>query len=100
MNARSSRSHVIFRLCIESKLRKDSELDSSDKSGHAKKPDGFVGAGTKSGSEKGGGDEDVANENVLVSVLNLVDLAGSERVAKTGAEGQRAKKVRQLTSLY
>ncbi|CAL6348871.1 unnamed protein product [Bathycoccus prasinos] len=91
MNARSSRSHVIFRLCIESKLRKDSELDSSDKSGHAKKPDGFVGAGTKSGSEKGGGDEDVANENVLVSVLNLVDLAGSERVAKTGAEGQRAK---------
>ncbi|CAL6350934.1 unnamed protein product [Bathycoccus prasinos] len=91
MNARSSRSHVIFRLCIESKLRKDSELDSSDKSGHAKKPEGFVGTGTKSGSEKGGGDEDVANENVLVSVLNLVDLAGSERVAKTGAEGQRAK---------
>ena len=91
MNARSSWSHVIFRLCIESKLRKDSELDSSDKSGHAKKPDGFVEHRTKSGSEKGGGDEDVANENVLVSVLNLVDLAGSERVAKTGAEGQRAK---------
>ena len=54
MNARSSRSHVIFRLCIESKQRN-------------------------------------ANENVLVSILNLVDLAGSERVAKTGAEGQRAK---------
>ena len=92
MNARSSRSHVIFRLCIESKLRKDSELDSSDKSGNAKKIDGMGVAGTKSGSKKGGaGEEDVANENVLVSVLNLVDLAGSERVAKTGAEGQRAK---------
>ena len=92
MNARSSRSHVIFRLCIESKLRKDSELDSSDKSGNAKKTDGMGVAGTKSGSKKGGaGEEDVANENVLVSVLNLVDLAGSERVAKTGAEGQRAK---------
>jgi centromeric protein E len=92
MNARSSRSHVIFRLCIESKLRKDSELDSSDNSGNAKKTDGMGVAGTKSGSKKGGaGEEDVANENVLVSVLNLVDLAGSERVAKTGAEGQRAK---------
>jgi centromeric protein E len=92
MNARSSRSHVIFRLCIESKSRKDSELDSSDKSGNAKKTDGMGVAGTKSGSKKGGaGEEDVANENVLVSVLNLVDLAGSERVAKTGAEGQRAK---------
>ncbi|CAL6336683.1 unnamed protein product [Bathycoccus prasinos] len=87
MNAREVPGRTLFSGC----LRKDSELDSSDKSGHAKKPDGFVGAGTKSGSEKGGGDEDVANENVLVSVLNLVDLAGSERVAKTGAEGQRAK---------
>jgi hypothetical protein len=26
-----------------------------------------------------------------VSTLTLVDLAGSERIAKTGAEGQRAK---------
>ena len=92
MNARSSRSHVIFRLCIESKIRKDSELGvntgSSDKLSNSKKADS-VEDGAKNGSKKG--NEDVANENVLVSVLNLVDLAGSERVAKTGAEGQRAK---------
>ena len=28
---------------------------------------------------------------IRVSTLTLVDLAGSERIAKTGAEGQRAK---------
>lgn len=31
---------------------------------------------------------------IRVSTLTLVDLAGSERIAKTGAEGQRMKEVR------
>ncbi|KAJ1678465.1 hypothetical protein EV182_003995, partial [Spiromyces aspiralis] len=78
MNERSSRSHTIFRIIIESRERlepgddddKDSQMMGSsfadDENG------GFTGA-------------------VKVSCLNLVDLAGSERVGQTGAEGQRLK---------
>ncbi|KAL2574707.1 hypothetical protein AAZV13_17G202700 [Glycine max] len=62
MNVRSSRSHTIFRMVIESKA-KDSN-SSNDCS---------------------------INDVVRVSVLNLVDLAGSERIAKTGADGVRLK---------
>ncbi|KAJ6344833.1 hypothetical protein OIU76_006380 [Salix suchowensis] len=62
MNARSSRSHTIFRMVIESK-RKDAN-SSGDYS---------------------------TTDAVRVSVLNLVDLAGSERIAKTGAGGVRLK---------
>ncbi|XP_042463373.1 kinesin-like protein KIN-7L [Zingiber officinale] len=62
MNARSSRSHTIFRMVIESSARDSMES------------------------------EDVSNaEAIRVSVLNLVDLAGSERIAKTGAGGARLK---------
>ncbi|CAN0905782.1 Kinesin-like protein KIN-7N [Linum grandiflorum] len=62
MNARSSRSHTIFRMVIESKgkLTNSSSVYSS-------------------------------SDAVRVSVLNLVDLAGSERIAKTGAGGVRLK---------
>ncbi|KAL0325354.1 UNVERIFIED_CONTAM: Kinesin-like protein KIN-7N [Sesamum radiatum] len=62
MNARSSRSHTIFRMVIESK-GKDNKCNTSSTSDDA----------------------------IRVSVLNLVDLAGSERVAKTGAGGVRLK---------
>ncbi|XP_043708094.1 kinesin-like protein KIN-7N [Telopea speciosissima] len=62
MNARSSRSHTIFRMVIESK-------------------------GTDSISS---GDYS-SSDAIRVSVLNLVDLAGSERIAKTGAGGVRLK---------
>ncbi|KAJ9674171.1 hypothetical protein PVL29_023616 [Vitis rotundifolia] len=62
MNARSSRSHTIFRMVIESK-EKDSNY-SSDYS---------------------------STDAIRVSVLNLVDLAGSERIEKTGAGGVRLK---------
>ncbi|GJP48827.1 hypothetical protein CLOM_g8107 [Closterium sp. NIES-68] len=61
MNEKSSRSHAIFRMVIESR-----EIT----------PEGSA---------------DAATDAVLVSSLNLVDLAGSERVAKTGAEGSRLK---------
>ncbi|KAF5177436.1 Kinesin-like protein kin-7o [Thalictrum thalictroides] len=61
MNVYSSRSHTIFRMIIESRLR--TEDDNIGNSCDA----------------------------VRVSVLNLVDLAGSERAAKTGAEGMRLK---------
>ncbi|XP_073031375.1 kinesin-like protein KIN-7N [Primulina eburnea] len=62
MNARSSRSHTIFRMVIESN-QKDTT------------------------SSKGSSSDDA----IRVSVLNLVDLAGSERVAKTQAGGVRLK---------
>ncbi|KAF2324234.1 hypothetical protein GH714_010965 [Hevea brasiliensis] len=62
MNIRSSRSHTIFRMVIESK-GKDSNSSTNYSSSDA----------------------------IRVSVLNLVDLAGSERIAKTGAGGVRLK---------
>jgi len=61
MNARSSRSHSIFRLVVESKERSVCN-----------------------------GEED-ADGGVLVGSLNLVDLAGSESVRHTGATGDRQK---------
>ncbi|KAF3323771.1 kinesin-related protein 11 [Carex littledalei] len=62
MNARSSRSHTIFRMVIESRAK-----------------------------EENSSKEDTITDAIRVSVLNLVDLAGSERIAKTGAEGVRLK---------
>ncbi|KAK9097129.1 hypothetical protein Sjap_022626 [Stephania japonica] len=63
MNARSSRSHTIFRMVIESKGK---DITSS-------------------------GDYSSGSDAIRVSVLNLVDLAGSERIVKTGAGGARLK---------
>ncbi|XP_076889484.1 kinesin-like protein KIN-7N [Bidens hawaiensis] len=62
MNARSSRSHTIFRMVIESK-----------------------------GKDSGSNEYSTLDDAIRVSVLNLVDLAGSERIAKTGAGGVRLK---------
>ena len=62
MNAQSSRSHAIFRLVIESTVKK--------------------------GVEHVGSAEDNAFRQ---SYLNLVDLAGSERTKDTGASGQTLK---------
>jgi centromeric protein E len=61
MNERSSRSHTIFRVTIESRNQPNGEEDEEE--------DGAV----------------------LVSTLNLVDLAGSESVRHTGATGERQK---------
>ncbi|XP_076927211.1 kinesin-like protein KIN-7N isoform X2 [Bidens hawaiensis] len=62
MNVRSSRSHTIFRMVIESK-----------------------------GKDSASNDYSTLDDAIRVSVLNLVDLAGSERIAKTGAGGVRLK---------
>ncbi|KAG7258194.1 hypothetical protein CRUP_034601 [Coryphaenoides rupestris] len=61
MNQRSSRSHTIFRMILESRERSD----------------------PSSGENSDGA--------IIVSHLNLVDLAGSERASQTGAEGARFK---------
>ncbi|XP_078482465.1 uncharacterized protein LOC100184032 [Ciona intestinalis] len=63
MNDRSSRSHTIFKMIIESRERVDFNR-------------------TREVSD------DTA---VKVAQLNMVDLAGSERASQTGAEGQRLK---------
>ncbi|EGB03792.1 hypothetical protein AURANDRAFT_2330, partial [Aureococcus anophagefferens] len=65
MNSTSSRSHVIFRVIIESGSRVVAESNTY-----------------KSGSQASG---------IALAVLNLVDLAGSERQQKTGATGSRLK---------
>lgn len=67
MNERSSRSHTIFTLLIESRARRaEAEVEDA---------------------------EQALNEGIAVraSTLSLVDLAGSERAALTGAEGVRLK---------
>ena len=71
MNERSSRSHTIFRIMIES-------MDASVACKALEDDDFDIFA---SGVET----------SVLCSTLNLVDLAGSERVSNTLAEGQRLK---------
>ena len=83
MNERSSRSHTIFRITIESR-EKQKDRDSS------------------SGNEE----ENQENRNtsddgaVLVSTLNLVDLAGSESVRHTGASGDRQKEGGMINQRY
>lgn len=64
MNSRSSRSHTLFRLVVESQQH-------------------YV-RGTHAS-------EDDVDPAVLVATLNLVDLAGSESVRHTGATGLRQK---------
>jgi centromeric protein E len=73
MNDRSSRSHTIFTLLIESRAVRPS--DASDAG-----MDGSIAV-------------EAANDGIAVraSTLSLVDLAGSERATLTGAEGVRLK---------
>ncbi|KAL3807868.1 hypothetical protein ACHAXA_010641 [Cyclostephanos tholiformis] len=79
MNERSSRSHTIFRITVESRL-KGAMTDGED--------------GMKEDSD----DDDLQRDNAIdesgavrISTLNLVDLAGSESVCHTGATGDRQK---------
>jgi centromeric protein E len=68
MNERSSRSHTIFRITIESRM-KSAEGDNLKENFNEEDEDGAV----------------------RVSTLNLVDLAGSESVRHTGSTGDRQK---------
>ncbi|CAM9524808.1 unnamed protein product, partial [Chrysoparadoxa australica] len=72
MNARSSRSHTIFRIVVESKQHYDARLGAYQiELSHLRQSD--------------------VDDAVLVATLNLVDLAGSESVRHTGATGQKQK---------
>ncbi|RLN68410.1 hypothetical protein BBJ28_00022399 [Nothophytophthora sp. Chile5] len=66
MNERSSRSHSIFRVVIESKTRLDAVVCSEE-----------------------GGDNQCTVERVRVGCLNFVDLAGSESARATNSGGKR-----------
>lgn len=82
MNEKSSRSHAIFRIIIESKQKLV--------------PDNFEGASNSEGSsmvdlrDRRTSEDDV-NGAVLVASLNFVDLAGSESLRHTMAEGIRQR---------
>jgi len=78
MNERSSRSHTIFRITVESRKRQEREGDSNS--------DDDASAASISDD-----DEDDGEGAVRISTLNLVDLAGSESVKHTGATGDRLK---------
>eukprot|EP00814_Leptocylindrus_danicus_P006856 CAMPEP_0116014920 /NCGR_PEP_ID=MMETSP0321-20121206/6536_1 /TAXON_ID=163516 /ORGANISM="Leptocylindrus danicus var. danicus, Strain B650" /LENGTH=842 /DNA_ID=CAMNT_0003484607 /DNA_START=53 /DNA_END=2578 /DNA_ORIENTATION=- len=80
MNERSSRSHTIFRITVESRIRKEKQCNDTE---NDDEDDGSV--VSLGGPNK---DEDGA---VLVATLNLVDLAGSESVRHTGATGKTQK---------
>jgi centromeric protein E len=79
MNDRSSRSHTIFRITIES--REKSKYDGHDSDEENRSPNGGDGA-------------------VRISTLNLVDLAGSESVRHTGATGERQKEGGMINQRY
>jgi centromeric protein E len=86
MNERSSRSHTILRITIESR-EKEYDEDSSREKGYDE---------DELDAED---DYDMDSENrnpksdgaIRISTLNLVDLAGSESVRHTGATGDRQK---------
>lgn len=80
MNERSSRSHTIFRVAVES--RKKSENNDNSDGGE---DDSDVEEKSITSNQ---GEDDGA---VRISTLNLVDLAGSESVRHTGSTGDRQK---------
>ena len=87
MNARSSRSHTIFRVVLEATKTEEAlererkliasfeEVDEGEGDASSFKSFGTAAKGT----------------NTVVSYLNLVDLAGSERQGHTKAEGKQLK---------
>lgn len=75
MNDKSSRSHSIFRVVVESRSKDAFMMDDSD--------------GEDNQQTLTDGSEDSTVERVRVGCLNFVDLAGSESSRHTGASGKR-----------
>ena len=78
MNAGSSRSHAVFTLLLEQKIR-GADIDNNN-------------------SDNNNSDHPEETIQLLSSKLTFVDLAGSERIKRTGAEGQRLKEGIQINS--
>ena len=85
MNERSSRSHTIFRITVESRNHSSKCQDKDDDQ------DRDVSMEMNDGDEQKDDDGDDDGGAVLVATLNLVDLAGSESVRHTGATGKTQK---------
>jgi centromeric protein E len=79
MNERSSRSHTIFRITVESRTKASQSNDEN------------FGQGDQDDDEESFASVDGDDGAVRISTLNLVDLAGSESVRHTGATGDRQK---------
>ncbi len=80
LNERSSRSHTIFLITLESRKRKV-----------ASDEDEVCYCEDDSKSERTSLQDDDNDRAARVSTLNLVDLAGSESTRHTGATGERLK---------
>jgi len=89
MNERSSRSHTIFRVTVESRKKPVKENDNSDGSDN----DDMSVANARDDADADDDDDGA----VRISTLNLVDLAGSESVRHTGATGERQKEGAKIT---
>ena len=90
MNERSSRSHTIFRITVESRRKvNNNDDDNSDSEDDDNEDDEDL---TKRIDQDDGA--------VLISTLNLVDLAGSESVRHTGATGERMKEGAKINQRY
>ncbi len=83
MNERSSRSHTIFRVTVESRKKADPREDEGEDEEEGEEYDDDEDKSTSSRDNEDG--------PVRIATLNLVDLAGSESVRHTGATGERQK---------
>ena len=83
MNDLSSRSHTIFRLCIEHKPQPSQQAQQTAAAAAA------VAAASASLPTSYAPPPSRRREKVRVSVLNFVDLAGSERQSQSGSSGLR-----------
>ena len=98
MNARSSRSHLVMRLVIESSMPEDpsSHVQDGDDSDSDSDDDLFRNLSAPRTNRKGNIHKSAAatkksKSDATLSFLNLVDLAGSERQRNTKALGIRLK---------
>ncbi|KAJ2755263.1 hypothetical protein GGI19_001792 [Coemansia pectinata] len=93
MNERSSRSHTIFSIVVESREKADPTAASAATSacGLNGRDSDVTSNGRQRLSTGSAFESGKFTGAVKVSSLNLVDLAGSERVGQTGVEGQRLK---------
>ena len=87
MNERSSRSHTIFRITVESRRLNDGSNGNDVKEEEEEE----YSDGDDDDARMGGCGGAARDGSVRVSTLNLVDLAGSESVRHTGATGDRQK---------
>jgi hypothetical protein len=87
MNSTSSRSHVIFRVIIES----GGATAPMHRAGLKLAASGPVRRGSRVVAESNTYKSGSQASGIALAVLNLVDLAGSERQQKTGATGPRLK---------